>query len=360
MLQAQLPSVPQDEDIVPQPQPGMPLEVLFVGAGAIGAFFASRVALSPDVNVSVICRSNYQVVKANGFRLSSTQYRDYTWTPTRVFNSPSSAATANVRWDFIVVSTKALPNVSDDSKLLDGLVSTDTAIVLIQNGLGIEEPYARRFPSATILSAVTIASIAQPSSGNIKHNRFTKTNIGPYFSHPNTTSTSAYQRATSQCQQFVILLQNGGIKDALASSTQEIQLVRWHKIAINAAMNPTSVLSGCLNNATMSSDLHLSQHILGVLNEVLSIAPKIVGREFPKEFATAEQILRSSRKNTGKPSMALDWEEGRRMELEVILGNPLRLARERGMEMPRCQSMYALLRMAEEEREGKKVGRENL
>lgn len=43
--------------------------------------------------------------------------------------------------------------------------------------------------------------------------------------------------------------------------------------------------------------------------------------------------------------MLLDWEAGRPMELEVILGNPVKIARAKGFEMPRLQSMYALLKV---------------
>jgi 2-dehydropantoate 2-reductase len=42
------------------------------------------------------------------------------------------------------------------------------------------------------------------------------------------------------------------------------------------------------------------------------------------------------------------------MEIEVILGNPIRLARKRGLEMPRLQSLYALVRMSQEARDAKK------
>lgn len=44
--------------------------------------------------------------------------------------------------------------------------------------------------------------------------------------------------------------------------------------------------------------------------------------------------------------MLLDWEAGRPMELEVILGNPVKIARAKGFEMPRLQSMYALLKVS--------------
>lgn len=333
----------------------MPVEVLFFGAGAIGAFYASRVALNSNTLVSVVCRSNYSAVKANGFHITSPQYGDYTWVPTQTFNSPESARQSGVKWDYVVVSTKALPNISDDSRLLEGLITTQTAIVLIQNGLGVEQPYAQRFPQSPILSAVTVASAAQPSHGHIKHNRWTRINIGPFFAEPQTSST-VKDRATTKNQAFVDLLLKGGIKDAIANTHEKLQLVRWHKIAINAAMNPSAVLSGGSTNEAMSNDPELAVHLKGVMDEVLTTGPKVVGTPFPSEFATAEQILKSTRRNTSgsKPSMLLDWESGKQMELEVILGNPIRLAREKGFEMPRMQTLYALLKMAETNRETQK------
>jgi len=342
-----LPSIPS-----PSSLPNMTVEVLFFGAGAIGAFYGSRIALNPDTHVSVVCRSNYSAVNANGFQITSPQYGDYKWIPTRVFNSPNSARKSGVNWDYVVVSTKALPNVSDDSKLLEGLVTLETAIVLIQNGLGVEQPYTRRFPRSSVLSAVTVASAAQPSNGYIKHNKWTRINVGPYFSEPNPRSESI-EKATIQNKTFVDLLLKGGIKDAIADTHAKLQLVRWHKIAINAAMNPSAVLSGGSTNEAMSNDPELYVHLKGVMDEVLTTAPKVVGTTFPAEFAASEAILRSTQRNKSgsKPSMLLDWEGGKQMELEVILGNPIRLAREKGFEMPRMQSLYALLKMSERNRE---------
>ena len=41
------------------------------------------------------------------------------------------------------------------------------------------------------------------------------------------------------------------------------------------------------------------------------------------------------------------------MELEVILGNPIRIAQEHGIEMPRMQTLYALLKMAQANRDAR-------
>ena len=96
----------------------MPTNILIVGAGAIGAFYASRLALVPGLSVSVICRSNYKAVAANGFQITSPQYGDYTFTPANTFANPAEARASKTPWDYIIVSTKALPDVSDDSEIL--------------------------------------------------------------------------------------------------------------------------------------------------------------------------------------------------------------------------------------------------
>jgi 2-dehydropantoate 2-reductase len=327
----------------------MPTEVLIVGAGAIGAFYGARISLAPCCRVSALCRSNYGAVKANGFSVTSSQFEPQAFKPAQIFANADEARQSKTLWDYLLVSTKALPDVSDDSSLLDGLVAPMTAIVLVQNGLGVEEPYAKRFPHATILSAVTIASVAQPSAGHITHNRWTRISIGPFLTDPDTNSGTAAGKST----EFVRLLRKGGIKDAEDYDHTGLQFVRWHKIAINAAMNPTAVLSGGTPNAIMANDPDLATFLLGVMNEVLQTAPKVLGKPLPKNLATAEQILKSTRKNDSgsKPSMLLDWEQGKPMELEVILGNPVRIAREKGLEMPRLQALYALLRKAQENRE---------
>ncbi|TVY59722.1 Uncharacterized protein LSUE1_G008103 [Lachnellula suecica] len=343
----------------------MTINILIVGAGAIGAFYASRLAQVPDVQVSVICRSNYKAVSSNGFSVTSPKYGSYTFTPDRTFANPKEAVAANITWDYILVSTKALPDVSDDSEILNGLMRDGhTAVVLVQNGLGVEDPYVKRFPSATILSAVTITSAAQTSPGVIKHNRWTRISIGPYL--PGSTGATGKnekeEKAINCNKKFVELLKAGGIADAEEYSHAKLQMVRWHKIAINASMNPSAVLSGGSTNNEMATDSELYWHLKGIMDEVLDTAPKVLGTPLPKEFATPEAILKSTQKNTSgsKPSMLLDWEKGSKMELEVILGNPIRIAREHGIEMPRLQTLYALLRKADENREQAKQGKSKL
>ncbi|KIO30238.1 hypothetical protein M407DRAFT_225072 [Tulasnella calospora MUT 4182] len=355
-----------------------------MGAGAVGCFYGSRLH-NPEkgVLVSLICRSNYKAIaSAGGVTMKSRTFGDYFFTPEYVFPSIEAAATPSkehlakpsgaiptpglVTWDYLVVTTKALPDVSDDSGRISSLVkaspSNSQSIVLIQNGVGVEEPYRKRYGDGlTILSAVTVVSAEQIENGVIKHNRWTRISIGPYTDGSGHTEDgrAATAEGMKKTLEFIQLLKEGGIKDAEEHDERELQAVRWHKIAINAAMNPSAVLSNGAPNATMVKDSELREHLKGCMLEVFRAAEAVLGiRPFPPaktdklKLATADAILTSTERNEGgRPSMLGDWERGAAMELEVILGNPIRAAKAKGVEMPRLQSMYALLKMAQKRRD---------
>ena len=334
----------------------MPARILIVGAGAIGSFYGSRLACAPHALVSALCRSNYKAVKNKGFTITSPKFENYSFLPEHVFANPAEARNAAVKWDYLLVATKVLPEFSDDSSLLEGLVGPQTSIVLMQNGLGIEAPYARRFPKASILTATTIASVAQPKPGHIAHQIYTKISMGPYI-HDHSGGRS--EEAMQDCSRFIELLKAGGIADAEMYNHEDMQYVRWGKVAINCAMNPSSVLSGGRDTKAMASDPELSRHLLGVMEEVLHAAEKVLRRPPPAFIPKPEEVLRAQlRADRGSiPSMWVDWENGTRLELEVILGNPLRMAREVGVDTARVQTMYALLRKMQESRDRRSKGK---
>lgn len=337
--------------------------ILVVGAGAVGCFYASKLH-HPDrgVHVSLVCRSNYKVVAANGVRLKTREFGDYHFTPKTVFPSidPAGRGSPPTGWDHVIVATKALPDRVDDAKSIEPLVTpTRTAIVLIQNGVGIEEAHRRRFPQNPIVSCVTVISAEQVGHGVVVQNHWTRISMGPYTDGVGDDTASELAKAGDSTQRRLAELWSlGGIKDAEAHTEKELQLIRWHKLTINATFNPSAVLSGGMGNASMVlDDAELRKHIEACMAEIFAVAPRVLnmanGSGFPAHLATPERIVKSTERNSrsAKSSMLLDWEAGRPMELEVILGNPVREARRKGFEMPRLQTMYALLKAAQQQRE---------
>ncbi|KAK0641080.1 ketopantoate reductase PanE/ApbA-domain-containing protein [Cercophora newfieldiana] len=345
-----------------------PVHIVFVGAGAVGCFYASRLHHpARNIHTSLIARSNYATLREHGVSLKTHSFGDYTFAPASVFPSPSAAAAAPHAWDFVVVTTKALPDRSDDAALIAPLVTEGTTtILLIQNGVGVEAPYRARFPSTPIVSGVTVISAEQISPGTVRQNRWTRIHLGPY-SH-SADPDSAESRVDAELEKRGREKANqigdwwarlGGIRDVEVEDELDLQLIRWHKLTINAAFNPSAVLSGGRPNADMVGDQELRAHLKGVMEEIWEAVPRVLGgRRFPAELASPERILKSTERNVGgRPSMLVDWEAGRPMELEVILGNPVRIARGRGVSLGRMQGMYALLRSMQEMRERERKGR---
>lgn len=130
--------------------------ILVIGTGAIGAFYASRLSTVSGTKVSAVCRSNYNAITKNGIRVTSPIFGDTTFKPAYTFASVEEARETKARerlsWDYLIVTTKVL---GDPSALAEGLVDEKSSIVVFQNGLGIEEPYKKRFSRSPIISAVT-------------------------------------------------------------------------------------------------------------------------------------------------------------------------------------------------------------
>lgn len=126
--------------------------ILVVGAGAVGAFYASRFDRQ-SAHVALVCRSNYDAVKRDGFSMKTHSFGDYTFSPDAVYASVDEAR--DQPWDYVVVATKALNLTTDAASFIAPVVSERTTIVLIQNGLDVEAPYRERFPDAPIVSAIT-------------------------------------------------------------------------------------------------------------------------------------------------------------------------------------------------------------
>jgi len=183
--------------------------------------------------------------------------------------------------------------------------------------------------------------------------------MGPYSDGlgAKTPEAAETQNRGDECVKELVDLftKIGKLRDAEQYDEVKLQHVRWHKICINGAFNPAAVLSGGIGNAEMVMDPEMRAHLKACMEEVFDAAPKILGKPFPSDLALPERILKSTERNVGsKPSMLVDWENGRPMELEVILGNPVRIARRHGVQMPRLHSMYALLRSAQRQREKQK------
>jgi 2-dehydropantoate 2-reductase len=320
----------------------MPPKVLVHGSGAIGAVYI-YLLLQAGCSVTAVCRSNYTAAKANGFTLDSDRYGQGIKIHPNVVQTPEEAASQGP-FDFIIVSTKALPGqkLSTPSIIKPAITSDKTTIVLIQNGIGIEDEYATAFPSNPLLSCVVYLPTTQISPGHISTGAIELLQIGTFPAAQEVSSPAKH--AAFQLQS--LLASAGGNAELHA----DIQAQRWSKLLINASWNPICALTLSRDVAFLASSAIAEKLVTDVMNEVVAIAQAKGDTNVTSEMARGQLQRALERKGTKgiEPSMLVDVVNGRRMEVEVILGNPIKVANEVGVSVPRMETLYVLLKALDE------------
>jgi len=302
--------------------------VLIVGAGAIGAFYGGVLARA-GCDVSVVARSDYDAVARDGFRVAST-IGDLSFRPRKVLRA------AEGEFDIVFVALKLTRGV-DRVAMIRPALGPGTAIVLVVNGIDVEQEVAEAFPGHELLSGVAYAAASREAPGHVRHHsQYTRLILGRY---PSGASETADRLAE--------LLKKGG---SSCQVVEDIVGARWMKCAWNTVFNPISAIGGGLGSKDMLASGESVAFAHAAISEVCAVA-KAAGHPLPEDTAD-KQIAGTQRMANHVSSMGQDWLAGRPMETEAILGNAVRIARRLQVPAPRLESLYALLLMAENRRRG--------
>jgi len=324
-------------------------KVLLFGAGGVGIVYAFILAKG-GASITAVCRSNYTAAKAHGFTLQSQIWGTHSIHPTIVSSVPDAKDYGP--FDYIVVCSKAYVGISPTTaELIAPAVGPDTAIVLCQNGIGIEEEYVSAFPDNTIISGVVYLPVTQVSPGHVVHGELEQLEIGTFPPLPSSSTASTTAETTDKAQAQIdavaaIFTAGGGSVKVYA----DVQERRWTKLITNAAWNPICALSQCSDAAF----LRTSDTALGVVRramlEVVSVARAKGYTNITAETAEWQLSRAVGREKAGgegkEPSMLTDVREGRHalMEVEPIVGNVVRVAKELGVETVTLDVVYVLIK----------------
>ena len=321
-----------------QSHASMAPRILIFGSGAIGASYGYILSQAiPASNIVAICRSNYAAALTNGFTVHSTSWgNDLNYRPHVVRDA--SEAVAFGPFNFIVAANKILPYGPSIPSLLKPAVSDHTAIVLIQNGINIGEPWSCAFPSNPILSCAAYLPVTQTKPAVVRHTDVEALHIGTY---PSDTPSSHKAAATT----FADLIRQGG---ASCEVHDNIQGERWTKLLANASWNPISALSRSRDAQFLKASPYAANYVRNVMREIASIA-RAEGFDINEDVISTSISRSLNRELPGvEPSMCADALAGRNMEVDAIVGNALKVAEDRGVEVPLLKGMYALIKGLDE------------
>ncbi|KAJ2156394.1 hypothetical protein GGF46_005217 [Coemansia sp. RSA 552] len=331
--------------------------VLVVGMGALGSIYAWLLQKSGEVEVTAVCRSNYKTVQDHGFKIKSQALGNHTYRPTRVVASVAEAADTD--YDFILFCTKALPNLGDNSEIIAPVVKQGTVIILVQNGIGIEEPFAERYPQAQLVSVVAYIDTSQPEPGVIEHGMLAALIMGFHGPGDQPVSTGGAAEADGSVgserekaqRGMATLCELWNANGAMCMMTDDIQRYRWLKLVWNASFNTVSVVSGGNDTRQMLDNEGCRDLVRNIMQEVYTVGARVTGQELPVHMGMdgpdAFIADADNREVAVQPSMLMDFCARRPMEHDVILGNPLRIARRLGVPAPHMETVYAMLVMVE-------------
>lgn len=300
--------------------------VLIVGAGAIGALYGSVLARQ-GAKVSVVCRSDYEVVSRNGYTIKSKILGDHVFKPERVLRNVGDCKPSP---DYLILTVKVLEG-EDRAALIAPAVGSNTVVVLLENGIDIEPEIGRAFPKNEILSCLAFVGVSRVGHGEISHQSFGHLMLGKFPAG-----------VTPAAQKLGALWEAGGIN---CKVTDNVVTARWQKAVWNAVFNPLSILGGVLTTAQMLHSKEAEDFVRRGMQEVCAVAAA-VGHPLSPEVI--ERHIAGTRSMPPyKTSMALDYENRRPMEVEAILGNVVRAGRGASVPMPVLEALYAITKMVE-------------
>lgn len=312
------------------------MKLLLIGAGGVGVYFCGRAALG-GAELEAVARSGADDIRAHGYRVRSIA-GDFTLRPARVLSAPDECSRDI---DMIVMATKVLPEI-DRVKLLTpaAMLPSRPPIVLIQNGIEIEEEIASAFPENPLVSAVAYIGVSREAPDRIVHHGSGRLILGPY----RPAEMSAAERAAE-------VFRRGAVE---CEVTADIALERWRKLLWNLPFNSVSVLSGGLNTREMCDGGRVECLCRELMREVVAAA-RAAG-----VMLTEDMVLAQLRYTRDFPpyltSMAQDYQAGRPMEVEAIVGNMVSRACRRGVETPLARCCAKLLRRMDAADRGKGRG----
>ena len=322
------------------------MRIVIAGAGAIGGYIGARLARA-GADVVLFARGPHlAAMESRGLRVISPE-GDFEVRPA-VTGNLAAVGTADVV--FLGVKAHSLTTLAPD---LRPVLGPDTVVVSTQNGVPwwyfeghggeLEGLHLNRIdPGGVIASALDwrriVASLAYFSTdiaepGVIHHSEGNRISFG----EPNGTRTERTRRIAEA-------LIAAGFRCPI---TTRIRHEIWVKLLGNVAFNPISALTGgTLEQLVRHPDV--SRLVRTVMTETQAVAARL-GIELP--ISIEQRMAGAEKVGAHKTSMLQDYEAGRPMEIDAVIGAVVELGERLGVPMPATEAVYACVKMLDERRE---------
>ena len=295
------------------------MKYAIIGTGAIGGFYGARLDKA-GFEVHFLLHTDYQYVVDHGLTIDSCD-GNFTLPSPKVYDSTSKMP----QCDVVIVALKTTQNHLLPS-LLPPLLKPDTIILLIQNGIGVEADVQQLFPSQPIAAGMAFICSAKAGPGHINHQFYGNINIGNYSCHN-----------PQRYNQMLADFRAAGI----GAADVEYLEARWKKAVWNMPFNGMTVALNTTTNRLLSCE---STHrlIYDQMLEVIGAAQALGVENLDTRFAD-KMIANTIKMPPYSPSMKLDFDFHRPMEINYLYTRPIAEAHAAGFAMPKLEMLEAEL-----------------
>jgi len=296
-----------------------------IGTGAIGGYYGAQLAAAGHA-VHFVARSDLDVVGREGLRVDSPG-GDLLLRPASVVGSPAEVPPVDV----VLVTAKTSTTVPI-ADLLGPLARAGAAVVLMQNGLGIEDAAAAALPGVTLVGAMCFMCSNRVGPGHIRHLDYGAVTIGEHAADEH-----AGAGITPTITAFADDLTAAGVA---ARPIPNLAAGRWKKLVWNIAYNGLSVVLDAQTDELMTQPATRAL-VVELMGEVAGGAAAC-GHPIDDSFID-EMIATTDAMAPYKTSMKLDAEAGRPLEIDAIYRAPVEAARAAGFTMTRTETILTQL-----------------
>ena len=298
------------------------MRIAVVGSGAVGLYYGSRLQKAGE-DIRYLLRRDYDAVRRNGIRIRA---RDSHFQLNDVKAYRNSEDIGKV--DLVIVAVKAVSN-RFLPELLRPIVTPETAILSLQNGLGNIEFLRKHFPDNPLFCGTCYICLNRVEPGVVEN-----------FLLGSIVLSQEGETSSSKLKTIGEMLNRARLNCRISP---KIDQMRWEKLLWNVPFNGLSIVAGKITTDLILADEGLNRLARGLMEELLgassalglSIDPKLVERQFEITKSMGEY----------SPSSLLDFLAGRSVEVEAIWGEPLRQGLKAGQDMPKLETLYRLLRI---------------
>ena len=286
-----------------------------IGTGALGGYYGARLHHA-GLDVRFLLHSDFDHVRDHGLIVESP-HGDFSIAKPSIFakaeNLPPSDITAVcLKTTQNHLLTELLPHSTRDGG----------AVVMMQNGLGIERQAAAVLPSTTILGGLAFLCSNKVGPGHIRHLDYGAVRFGQH------NGDDSAAGVTEMMKSVAADFERGGIQTVLEP---HLLLARWKKLVWNIPYNGLCVIHDCTTDRLMG-DTHIRALCRRVMEEVRATA---ASEKVDIDAEFIEKMLRDTDAMASyKPSMKLDFDRGLPLEIEAIYSTPLRVAEKNRVKCP--------------------------